>query len=200
MHSGRIVLCAGIWATKTSAALDAKMTVLPEVFKAAGYRTGAFGKWGLGHTHLAGATNPLSHGFDEYYGWKSQSGRSYVLSLHRTVHNGREVAVEKRHLSFMGRLMEHARAISFGAVACRRRSRFFVTSPPPSRTRRCTHRRSCTQKWRKVFPQFDKKIGRYGAGGEACPNVVNPIAGFAAMMEHLDNESGRSCSKLLDRS
>ena len=45
-------------------------------------------------------------------------------------------------------------------------------------------------KWRKVFPQFDKKIGRYGAGGEPCPDVVNPIAGFAAMMEHLDNEVG----------
>jgi arylsulfatase A-like enzyme len=49
-----------------------------------------------------------------------------------------------------------------------------------------------------VFPQFDKKIGRYGAGGEACPNVVNPIAGFAAMMEHLDNEVGEVLALLAE--
>ena len=46
------------------------------------------------------------------------------------------------------------------------------------------------EKWRKVFPQFDNKIGKYGAGGEPCPDVQNPIAGFAAMMENLDNEVG----------
>ena len=46
------------------------------------------------------------------------------------------------------------------------------------------------EKWRKKFPQFDDKIGKYGAAGEPCPDVVNPIAGFAAMMEHLDNEVG----------
>ena len=47
------------------------------------------------------------------------------------------------------------------------------------------------EKWRKVYPQFDDKIGKYGAGpGENTPDVQNPIAGFAAMMENLDNQSG----------
>ena len=47
------------------------------------------------------------------------------------------------------------------------------------------------EKWRKVFPQFDGKISRYGAGNnEPCPEVVNPIAGYAAMMENLDNQVG----------
>jgi arylsulfatase A-like enzyme len=47
------------------------------------------------------------------------------------------------------------------------------------------------EKWRKVYPQFDNKIGRYGAGKtETCPPVQNPIAGFAAMMENLDNQIG----------
>jgi arylsulfatase A-like enzyme len=45
-------------------------------------------------------------------------------------------------------------------------------------------------KWRKKFPQFDNVIGKYKAGEEDCPDVVNPIAGFAAMMEVLDTDVG----------
>ena len=42
-----------------------------EVLKSAGYRTGIFGKWALG---LLGSTGyPLDQGFDEYYGFFSQS-------------------------------------------------------------------------------------------------------------------------------
>lgn len=48
------------------------------------------------------------------------------------------------------------------------------------------------EKWRKVYPEFDKRIGKYGAGpGEPCPDVVNPIAGYAAMMENFDNQVNR---------
>ena len=38
-----------------------------EIIKEAGYRTGAFGKWGLGDPWEAGA--PLKKGFDEFYGY-----------------------------------------------------------------------------------------------------------------------------------
>lgn len=47
------------------------------------------------------------------------------------------------------------------------------------------------EKWRKVSPQFDRKTGRYGAGKDQdCPDVKNPIAGYAAMMENFDNQIG----------
>ena len=42
-HSGRIYLRANL-PDETQAALDPAMTVLPEVFKAAGYTTGGFGR------------------------------------------------------------------------------------------------------------------------------------------------------------
>ena len=70
-HSGHCHL-RGNLSGEIGAELDPAMTVLPEVFKASGYSTGAFGKWGLGHTNEAGNQNPLTHGFDEFYGWKSQ--------------------------------------------------------------------------------------------------------------------------------
>lgn len=184
-HSGHCFV-RGNLGNENEAALDAKMTVLPEVFKAAGYRTGAFGKWGLGHTHLAGATNPLSHGFDEYYGWKSQViAHTYYPST--AVHNGREVPL-KKGTYIHGPLMEHARDFIRRSVAAKEPFFCYIPTAIPHAAMHAPA--ELHAKWRKVFPQFDKKIGRYGAGGEACPDVVNPIAGFAAMMEHLDNEVG----------
>jgi arylsulfatase A-like enzyme len=54
------------------------------------------------------------------------------------------------------------------------------------------------EKWRKVYPQFDDKIGKYGAGSEPCPPVQNPIAGFAAMMENFDNQVGELLEMLVE--
>ena len=65
-------------------ALREEMTVLPEVFKAAGYATGMYGKWGLGITNDAGRPSPLSHGFDEFSAWKSQMiAHTYLPDVHR---------------------------------------------------------------------------------------------------------------------
>lgn len=41
-----------------------------DLFKAAGYRTACFGKWGLGTIDSKG--NPLLHGFDTFFGYNSQ--------------------------------------------------------------------------------------------------------------------------------
>ena len=89
LHSGKCYI-RGNLSNESGAALDPAATVLPEVFKAAGYATGAFGKWGLGQTNTKGATNPLSHGFDEFYGWKSQViAHTYYPSS--VIDNGKEI-------------------------------------------------------------------------------------------------------------
>ena len=69
-HPG-IVHCRGN-GDEDSFALDPKMTTLPRMFKNAGYATGAYGKWGLGTTSTPGNTDPRTHGFDHFSGWKSQ--------------------------------------------------------------------------------------------------------------------------------
>jgi len=46
------------------------MVTLPSLLQKAGYRTGLFGKWGLGMPHNGGS--PLQHGFDVYYGYLDQ--------------------------------------------------------------------------------------------------------------------------------
>ena len=167
--------------------LPGEMTVLPELFKAAGYRTGAFGKWGLGHTHLEGPPNPLSHGFDVFCGWKSQTiAHTYYPSSY--VKNGREIPLDG--MTYLHPLiMREAR--DFITASVHAGQPFFCYLPTPVPHAAMHAPADLHKKWRKVFPQFDSLIGRYGAGpDEKCPDVTNPIAGFAAMMEHLDREVG----------
>ncbi|MDZ4853020.1 MAG: sulfatase-like hydrolase/transferase [Pirellulaceae bacterium] len=45
--------------------LPTSVPTLPKILKAAGYTTGAFGKWHLGYKD---EFNPTKHGFDEYFG------------------------------------------------------------------------------------------------------------------------------------
>ena len=44
---------------------------LPETLRAAGYRTGLFGKWGLGETDSTGS--PTKKGFDDFFGYTNQT-------------------------------------------------------------------------------------------------------------------------------
>lgn len=43
---------------------------MPELFKAKGYKTGVFGKWGIGYPGSEG--DPLNQGVDEFYGYNCQ--------------------------------------------------------------------------------------------------------------------------------
>lgn len=185
-HPGTVYLRGNVVEQET-APLDPKMTVLPEVFKAAGYATGAYGKWGLGWTHMNGRQNPLTHGFDEFVGWKSQRiAHTYYPTSY--VHNGKEISLTEG--TFVHDLiMEHA--MKFIDRNAKSKTPFFCYIPTAVPHAAMHAPKELHEKWRKVFPQFDKTIGKYGAGpGEKTPDVINPVAGFAAMMENLDNQIG----------
>ena len=175
--------------------LPGELTVLPEVFKAAGYRTGAFGKWGLGITSDPGPPNPLSHGFDEFCGWKSQTiAHTYYPSSY--VKNGREIPLDgKTYLHPL--VMAEARAFITASVKAGQPFFCYIPTPIPHAAMHAPA--ELHEKWRRLFSEYDSRIGRYGAGPtEHCPDVINPIAGFAAMMEHLDNEVGALLDLLRD--
>ena len=187
-HPGR-VHCRGNagGAGENSMALDPSMTTLPRLFKNAGYATGGFGKWGLGHTHVAGAPNPLTHGFDHFSGWKSQvvAHTYYPTSI---VRDGKEIPLEKG--TFIHDLIM-ADALDFIRRSVKEGKPFFCYIPTAVPHAAMHAPAELHEKWRKIYPQFNKKIGKYGAGPEEpCPPVTNPIAGFAAMMENLDNQVG----------
>lgn len=190
-HPGHVFLRGNVSGEDIS--LDPAMTVLPEVFKNAGYATGAFGKWGLGHTNATGAKNPLSNGFDTFCGWKSQTiAHTYYPSSY--VYNGAELPLDAG--TFIHDIvMDSARA--FIDRQAKGNTPFFCYIPTAVPHAAMHAPKELHDKWRKKFPEYDNVIGKYRAGPtEDCPDVQNPIAGFPAMMENLDNEIGAILDQL----
>lgn len=66
MHSGH----GSVRTNAGTMPLLASDRTVASALKAAGYATGAFGKWGLGDIRTAGV--PWEHGFDEFYGYLHQ--------------------------------------------------------------------------------------------------------------------------------
>lgn len=190
-HSGNVYLRGNI-PNEEHCELDPAMTVLPEIFKQAGYATGAYGKWGLGHTHRGGRFSPLSHGFDEFYCWKSQTiAHTYFPSS--IVYNDVEIPLQEGTY-IHDTIME--RAIGFIERNAYSGKPFFCYIPTAIPHAAMHAPENLHNKWREIFPEFDDKIGKYAAGEEACPDVINPIAGFAAMMERLDSDVGAILNSL----
>ena len=177
------------------AALDSKMVTLPRLFKNAGYATGMYGKWGLGTTSAKDNQNPLVHGFDHFSGWKSQ-GIAHTYYPTSIVRDGVEYPLaEGTYIHDL--IMQDA--FEFIKENAQAEKPFFCYIPTaiPHAAMHAPH--ELHAKWRKVYPKFDKVIGKYGAPkGEPCPPVQNPVAGFAGMMEHLDNQMGELLQMLKD--
>ena len=179
----------------TSVRLWPEDIVLPEVFQAAGYATGAFGKWGLGITTVEGRGNPLANGFDEFYGWKSQV-IAHTYYPRSVVENGQEIPLEPGTYVH-DLIMDKARDFIRDNASAQKPFFCYIPTAVPHAAMHAP--KALHEKWRKKLPQFDHIIGKYPAGpDESCPDVINPIAGFAAMMEHLDNEVGEILCLLAD--
>lgn len=66
LMTGKYAHRAGVWRTVSGGNhLRASETTMADVFKASGYRTGAFGKWHLGSNY---PYRPMDRGFDEWLG------------------------------------------------------------------------------------------------------------------------------------
>jgi arylsulfatase A-like enzyme len=168
-------------------ALDPEMITLPRLFKNAGYATGAYGKWGLGHTNLKGKTNPLTHGFDHFTGWKSQ-GVAHTYYPTSIIRDGTESPL-KEGTYIHDLIMQDA--FDFIQKNAKAKNPFFCYIPTAIPHAAMHTPPALHEKWRKVYPKFDKVIAKYGAPkGEPCPPVQNPVAGFAGMMENFDNQIG----------
>lgn len=77
--TGRYAVRGGVYATSAGGErLDLDEKTLPEYFKAAGYATGAFGKW---HNGMQPPYHPNSRGFDEFYGFCSGHWGSYFSPM-----------------------------------------------------------------------------------------------------------------------
>ncbi|MEO2042096.1 MAG: sulfatase-like hydrolase/transferase, partial [Pirellulales bacterium] len=134
-----------------------------------------------------GRPNPLTHGFDHFSGWKSQriAHTYYPTSI---VRDGKE---EKLPSGTYVHDLIMDDAFAFIRHEAESGTPFFCYIPTAIPHAAMHAPKTLHEKWRKKFPEFDEKIGKYKAGpDEDCPDVKNPIAGFAAMIEHLDDQVG----------
>ncbi|NJB83552.1 arylsulfatase [Wenyingzhuangia aestuarii] len=172
--------------SKAEPGMDMEMINLPELFKNAGYKTGAYGKWGLGDTTSKDNRNPLNQGFDEFYGWKTQvTAHTYYPT--KMVHNGKEVAI-KKGTYVHDIIMDHA--FSFIKENAKNKQPFFCYIPTAIPHAAMHAPKKLHNKWRKKLPQFENVIGEYYADPEPTPDVINPVAAFPAMVQHLDSQVG----------
>ena len=141
---------------------------LAEMLRLNGYSTGAFGKWGLGAP--GSVSDPAEH-FDSFYGYNCQR------EAHSYYPNHLWKNFEKIELD--GKTYAHDpimnEALNF--VKANKDDPFFLFLPVTIPHAAMHVPEKYAAPFRKKFPQFEDKIGKYSG-----PKVKNPIAAFAGMM------------------
>ena len=156
--------------------MPADIVTIPRLLKQGGYTTGAFGKWGLGAP--GSPSDPMEH-FDRFYGYNCQRQAHTYYPDHlwsdreKVALDGKTYAhdlISKETLQF---IRDNKDKPFFAYLA--------ITIPHAA-----MHiPEDYAAPFRKKFPQFEDKIGRYKG-----PEVRNPIAAFAGMMTKVDDDVG----------
>ena len=179
-HTGHAVI-RGNGAGKPfgDAPLPESVVTIHELLKNSGYRTGVFGKWGLGAVGNSG--DPNKQGVDQFFGYYSQR-EAHLYYPSRLFDNGRQIDLDGKtysHDLIMNKGLEFIRQNYRKPFSC-----FFTITIPHAAMQ---VPEEYTIPWRKKFPEFESVIGRYSFNTE----VRNPVAAFPAMVTRLDSGVGQ---------
>ena len=156
--------------------MPADIVTIPRLLSDAGYKTGAFGKWGLGAP--SSPSDPAEH-FDLFYGYNCQRQAHNYYPDHLWKNKQRIPLDGKTYTSTL--IMDEA--LNF--VRDNRDEQFFIYLPVTIPHAAMHLPEEYVKPWRERFPQFEDKIGKY-AGTE----FRNPVAAFAGMMTVMDEGVG----------
>ena len=137
-----------------------------------------FGKWGLGAPGSEG--DPMNQGFDRFYGLNCQRQSHNFYPTH-VWSDRKKVMLDRKHYShslIADECLKFIRANKDNPFFC------YVPFTIPHAAMQSPEERIAP--WRKKFPEFEKMTGKYGGSV-----ITNPVAAFAAMMEHMDEDVGR---------
>lgn len=184
---------------------------LPKLLKKEGYYTGAFGKWGLGYPGSSG--DPLNQGFDEFFGYNSQTIAHNYYPTH-LYHNNSVIELEENRATEKGVYapdLIHQKTLEF--IETHKDTSFFLFIPSilphaelvaPSEYMELFLKNSGQDSLKtSVFsPEGayegidDPNDTRYKLGGYGSQSY--PRAAFAAMIKVLDDQVGEILDKLED--
>ncbi len=159
------------------APMPADIVTLPRLLSAAGYETGAFGKWGLGGP--GSASDPAEH-FDLFYGYNCQREAHNYYPDHLWMNRQRVPLDGKTYTA----TMIGDEGLDF--IRENKDQPFFAFFPVAIPHAAMHAPESYIAPFREKFPEFENKIGKY-----AGPEVKNPIAAFAGMMTLVDEQVGQ---------
>ena len=151
--------------------MPADIVTIPRLLKEAGYVTGMFGKWGLG---APGSTSdPMRH-FDVFYGYNCQR-QAHTFYPEHLWHNGEKVPLDGK--TYSADLIAE-QALEFIRANAKKNRPFFAYLPFTIPHAAMHVPEDSHAPFRKKFPEFEDKIGRYSG-----PRVKNPVAAFAGIGE-----------------
>ena len=158
--------------------LKAGTLTMAKILQRAGYKTGMFGKWGLGYPGSSG--DPLNQGFDTFFGYNCQRNAHtyYPPFLYQ----------DKERIPLDGKTYSHDLIMkkAFQFIRDNQENRFFCYLPVTIPHASMHAPPELHDEWRKKLPQFEDVTADY-----AGPVVKNPVAAFPAMVIHLDNQIGQ---------
>jgi arylsulfatase A-like enzyme len=157
---------------------------IPKVLKGAGYRTGMYGKWGLGGPENSGSS--LNQGFDDFFGYYCQA-HAHTYYPKYLWHNNEKIKLDGDTYSHN---LIWNKGVEFITQNAKKHKPFFVYMAITIPHAAMSAPSNLHKKWQKKYPQFNKKAGYYCSKTAKDHKVINPVAGFAAMMENLDNQVG----------
>lgn len=170
-----------------------------EVLKEAGYVTGMFGKWGLGYSGSQG--DPNNQGFDEFYGYLSQS-LAHNYYPYYLWHNSDSVVLERNEGFAKGQYapeLIHNKAMRF--LETNKDTTFFLYYPSIIPHAELFVPEEYLAKYRgKYLPEKEYegidngekyRMGPYGSQSECH-------AAFAAMINLLDDQVGEIVDKVTE--
>ena len=177
--------------------LPDSLTNLAQVFKNAGYATGAFGKWGLGPPGSIG--DPLNQGFDRFYGYNCQRfGHNYYPR--HLWDDGDSVIIKANQGHMTGAFapqLIHEQALSF--IEKNQDTPFFLFVPtiiphaelvaPEPYMEEFRGKFGTEKPYQGVDQGENFRQGPYQSQSE-------PRAAFAAMMKLLDHQVGEIVQKI----
>ena len=163
--------------------LPDKEITIAELLKRAGYKTGAFGKWGLGRVNSSG--DPLNQGFDTFFGYNCQRHAHNYYPKY-LIHNKEKIFLDGNNRSKTGKhyapKLIADKAIEF--IKENRNNPFFLYYP------------TIIPHLPLQVPEDEKKqyLGKWEEkpyNGKAYLPDKTPRATYAAMISFLDKNVGR---------
>jgi arylsulfatase A len=168
--------------------------IMPEMFKAAGYKTGVFGKWGMGYPGSEG--DPVKQGVDHFYGYNCQR-QSHDFFPDHLWNNTQKVELNNTHtnqVQYAPALIQE-QAIHFMDENKSKPFFMYLAYTLPHAALQLPAGDKTFEYYKKKFNEQPKAVKSTWVGDGYQPQAY-PHAAYAAMVTKLDNYVGEVVAKL----